>query len=298
MAHHTATHLISAAARSVLGKHAWQEGAKKGPSKAHIDISHYEKLTESQIREIEDRANSYITPRHKGDGEGDGQEQRRSQSSASRYTKGTACPAKRLRIVQIKDLKGNLIDAEACGGLHLAGRESTVGLIKIISSSRIHDGINRIEFVAGPAAQEHINGIGASIDSIAKLAGVDRDKLSTGLSAKLEELNLYRERYEKAELALSGYIAKELAEASEEKISKILDYDRKMLRKIAIAFAESNKHKIIMLSNSDNYVITISGAESGISALEFTEEQSKLSKNVFRGGGSRRMAEGRLVKLE
>jgi len=55
IAHHTATHLINATCREVLGKHAWQEGSNKGFSKAHIDIAHYDKLSESEVNEIEER---------------------------------------------------------------------------------------------------------------------------------------------------------------------------------------------------------------------------------------------------
>ena len=175
--------------------------------------------------------------------------------------------------------------------------ESVVGLIKIISSSRIHDGINRIEFVAGPSAQEHINSIISAIDSISKLAGIDKDKLTTGLSAKFEELRLYKERYLTAEEKLSEYIAKDLSKERSEKVVKQLDYDKVMLRRIATLFVEKNKHGIILLSNQENYVIALAGSESNKSALEFIEEHAKSSKMIFRGGGSKRMAEGKLIKL-
>ncbi len=295
-AHHTATHLISAAARGILGKHAWQEGAHKGPNKAHIDISHYEKLSDKQIQEIEDKANSYITHGIKVTVQELSRKEAESKYGFAIY-QGHGVPGSKLRIVQVRDLDGNLIDAEACGGLHLAGMESTVGLIKITSSSRIHDGINRIEFVAGPAAQEHIDQLGSSIDSISKSAGIDKDKLTTGLSAKLEELKLYKERYENAEDLLSKYIAEGLAKSSEKEIIKEMDYDRAMLRKIATVFVGIKKEKVLMLHNKENHAVIVAGAESKVSALDFAKSYSKSAKLDFRGGGSRKMAEGKLVKL-
>lgn len=296
VAHHTATHLISAASRNVLGKHAWQEGAHKGPNKAHIDITHYERLNDEQIKAIEDTANSYITHGIKVSIEELDRKDAEGRFGFSIY-QGHGVPASRLRIVQIRDLNGKLIDAEACGGLHLAGMESSVGLIKIVNCSRIHDGINRIEFVAGPASQEYINHLGASIDSISKLAGIDRDKLSTGLAARLEELKLYKERFEKAERALSSSIATELGSSKDKKVSKQMDYNRAMLRKIATMFIEAYKDRAVALHNNDNYIIVLAGPDSKISASEFAAEVAKSEKGDFRGGGSRRMAEGRLVKL-
>ncbi|MDE1871027.1 MAG: alanine--tRNA ligase [Candidatus Micrarchaeota archaeon] len=296
MAHHTATHLISAASRKILGKHAWQEGAHKGAAKAHIDVSHYERLTPEQIQKIEDTANSYITHGIKVAVQEMGRNEAESRFGFSIY-QGHGVPGSRLRIVQVKDLDGNIIDAEACGGLHLSGMESVVGLIKITNSSRIHDGINRIEFVAGPAAQEHMDRLGSTIESIASNAGIDKDKLDTGLSAKLEELKLYRDRYQKAEEELSFYIAKDLANAQGKLVVKQADYSRSMLRKIATLFAESNKERVLILYNGEGHAIAMAGTESRESAIDSIKAYAKSSDMDFRGGGSRRMAEGKMVEL-
>ncbi len=296
MAHHTATHLISAASRGILGKHAWQEGAHKGPSKAHIDISHYERLSDKQVQKIENMANSYITHGIKVTVSELSRKDAETRYGFAIY-QGHGVPGSRLRIVEIKDLEGNLIDAEACGGMHLNGIESIIGLIKITSSSRIHDGINRIEFVAGPAAQDHINRLGSSIDEISRLAGIDKDKLSTGLSSKLEELNLYREKYSNAEELLGRYISEEFARGNERRVVKELDYERSMLRRIATEFVNLKKERVIMLYDKNGRAVAIAGSESGISALEFAREHAKSNGMDFRGGGSRRMAEGRLIAI-
>ncbi|MDE1833146.1 MAG: alanine--tRNA ligase [Candidatus Micrarchaeota archaeon] len=294
MAHHTATHLVSAAARSILGKHAWQEGAKKSPDKAHIDISHYERLTDKQVREIESRANSYIT--HGIRVSVDELERRDAETKYGfAIYQGHGVPASRLRIVKVTDLKGNLIDAEACGGLHLASTESSVGLIKIVSASRIHDGINRLEFVAGPAAYEYINRMENSIDSIARTAGIDRDKLDAGMAAKLEELREYKQLYDNAEQRLSEYAAAELSATKGREVVRELDYDRKMLRKIATIFAESNADRAVLLYNKATECVAISGSKSGVDALEMIKSAASKMKKSFRGGGSDRMAEGRIA---
>jgi alanyl-tRNA synthetase len=294
MAHHTATHLVSAAARSVLGKHAWQEGAKKSYDKAHIDIAHYEKLSDAQIGAIEGKANSYIMNGIKVTVNEMDRKKAEARFGFSIY-QGHGVPSGKLRIVQVRDLSGNLIDAEACGGLHLEGKESEIGLIKITSSSRIHDGINRIEFVAGPAALEHLNAVEQSIDRLARLTGVDRDKLEPGLSARLKELEMYRSEYEAMKERLGGYIVKELEGAQERTLSRELDCDREMLRKIATKFADSRKDSTVLLYNKALDAVAISGSDSKEDALEFARERAKMIGRDFKGGGSKRIAEGKLV---
>ena len=293
MAHHTATHLISAAARATLGKHAWQEGAKKTPNKAHIDVAHYEKLSDEQIQAIENLANSYITHGIRVSVNELDRKDAETKFGFSIY-QGHGAPAKKMRIVEIRDLDGNLIDAEACGGLHLWNHESSIGIIKIINSARIHDGINRIEFVAGPAVLDKINSLEDNIDQLAKLTGIDRDKISSGLSAKLKELELYKERYEGSEELLIRYIAKDLVGSNLKKLTKELNYDRDMLRKIATAFVELKKDDAIVLSNSKHEIVAITGNDSEENALDLAKKHAKELKKEFVGGGTKRIAEGKL----
>lgn len=58
--HHTATHIVFASCRKVLGPHVWQNGAKKTTKSAHLDITHYGSLTKEQEIEIENTANNII----------------------------------------------------------------------------------------------------------------------------------------------------------------------------------------------------------------------------------------------
>ena len=58
--HHTATHVMHAASRKVLGPHVWQQGAKKTPIMAHLDISHYQSLSNEEEQQIENEANDIV----------------------------------------------------------------------------------------------------------------------------------------------------------------------------------------------------------------------------------------------
>ncbi len=295
MAHHTATHIISAAARSILGKHAWQEGAKKEEEKAHIDIAHYEKLTEAEVKKIEDFANNIlfngisveINEMTRAEAE---------QSYGFSIYQGHGVPAKVMRIITIKDRKGKLIDAEACGGLHVVSTESSLGMIKIINTSRIHDGVDRIEFVAGPAALEYIQKEHNELNNSATLLNSD----ALALHKKIEKLqNDYSEllkstKAKDEELAI--VISKQLlSEISDSQSSVVIDRteSREILRK-ALSFVILQKPLLTILAkNEKNEVVCISGKDSSTSALEFAK---KTLGSSFKGGGSKENAEGIITK--
>ena len=143
--HHTATHIINAAARHALGNHVNQASARKTLEKGSIDITHYSRLTEKQLIAIEKEANDIVKnglsikksfiPREDAE-----------RKHGMRIYQGGVAPGKLLRIV---DIQG--VDVEACGGTHLNSTKEAE-LIRIISSAKIADDVVRIEYVAGAAA--------------------------------------------------------------------------------------------------------------------------------------------------
>ncbi len=145
--HHTSTHIINAAARRVLGKHINQASAKKTVEKAHIDITHYQSLTEHELKKIEEEANKIIkqaVPVKKSFMPRDSAEKKYGFA----IYQGGVPIGKELRIV---DIIG--VDAEACGGTHLDNTKEAEK-IKILKSTKISDSAVRIEFVAGKRAFE------------------------------------------------------------------------------------------------------------------------------------------------
>ena len=144
---HTSTHIINATAREVLGSWVWQHSAFKDDTHARLDITHHSSLTNTQIRDIESRANDIIKQnipvsiQYKSRGAAE-------QEYGFRIYQGGVVPVKQVRIVSIGDK-----DVEACGGTHVSNT-SDIKLIKITKTKRIQDGVVRIEFVSGDAAQD------------------------------------------------------------------------------------------------------------------------------------------------
>ena len=142
--HHTATHIVNAAARFILGKHINQAGAKKTTKHSNLDITHYEQISRENLLKIEKRSNEIVEkaidmnlsfiPRSEAE-----------QKYGMTIYQGGAVPGKNIRIVEIPG-----VDVEACGGTHLNNTSET-GKIKILKSQKISDGTVRLTFTAGDA---------------------------------------------------------------------------------------------------------------------------------------------------
>jgi len=142
---HSATHVINGAARKVLGEHVWQAGAQKGVDRSRLDITHFEGIDAEAFRRIESLANNIVAdnipievswlPRKDAEAK-----------YGFRLYQGGAVPGRDIRIVKIGDF-----DVEACGGMQCSST-GEIGLIKLVKSERIQDGVVRITFAAGPSA--------------------------------------------------------------------------------------------------------------------------------------------------
>ncbi len=144
--HHTAVHIINGAARIVLGNHIWQAGSEKTTKKARLDITHYDNITKEELKAIEKKANDIV----KEDIKLKLDTMKRSAAEKKygfRLYQGGAPIGEDLRIVVIGDY-----DIEACGGTHI-NHTGEVGEIKIIRTSKIQDGVIRIELTAGDATK-------------------------------------------------------------------------------------------------------------------------------------------------
>ncbi|BFU25373.1 alanine--tRNA ligase, putative [Entamoeba histolytica HM-1:IMSS-B] len=148
-AHHTATHIIHQAAHQVLGPHVWQNGAKKTVEEAHLDITHFSSITREEENAIEKLANEMIRKSLKINKFVLSKEEAEKRYGFSLYQGGVVAGNE----VRIVDISG--YDTEACCGTH-CDNTSQVGLIRIIKTNRISDGVVRIRFVAGDAAYKNM----------------------------------------------------------------------------------------------------------------------------------------------
>jgi alanyl-tRNA synthetase len=203
MRHHTGTHLVLGAARRVLGQHAWQAGAQKGVESSRIDISHYERISDEQAREIERLATdvalqdmpveSQWLPREKAE-----------QAYGYRLYQGGAVPGRELRVIKIGDW-----DVEACGGTHCT-RTGQIGTIKILHTERIQDGVERIIFAAGTQALRAFQEQERKLRDISATVEAPVEKVDQYVHTLAEERSKLAKRLEE--------LAKEWAEQEAERL--------------------------------------------------------------------------------
>lgn len=144
MRHHTATHVVNDAAKKVLGNHIWQAGAQKSAERARLDLSHFKRITNEELKEIELIANETVMANIPVEITWMDRTEAEQKYGFVLYQGGVP-PGKQIRVLRVGD------DVEACGGTHV-GNTGLIGPIKILKTERIQDGVERLEYAAGVAA--------------------------------------------------------------------------------------------------------------------------------------------------
>ncbi|MEM3522925.1 MAG: alanine--tRNA ligase-related protein, partial [Candidatus Bathyarchaeia archaeon] len=284
MKHHTSTHIVLGAARRVLGNHIWQAGSQLEFEKSRLDITHYKRLTDDDIKAIEKLAFQVIMqnipveiewmPREKAE-----------KAYGFRLYQGGVVPGPKIRVVKIGDW-----DVEACGGVHCKST-SEVGLIKILQTERIQDGVERIIFTHGIFAFSNIQEEETKLEKVSSLLKTSPEKLEESLIELIEkEKNLMKE-VKKLKLNLASIEAKNLLLNAEKIgnfkliINKFIDKDEEELIMIAneISNLEPFSIAILYLVKNNARIIVKAGDNAIKAGVNAGELASKLAKAI---GGS------------
>lgn len=145
---HSATHLLHAALRQILGEHVAQKGSLVKAESLRFDFSHLEAITAEQLHQIERLVNEQIRRNH--------QIETNIMDIASAKQKGAMALFGEKYDQQVRVLSMGPFSTELCGGIH-ATHTGDIGLFKILSESGIAAGIRRIEAVTGSAALDAID---------------------------------------------------------------------------------------------------------------------------------------------
>ena len=195
---HTATHLLHAALRNVLGDHVSQKGSLVGPNRLRFDFSHHKAILPAELVAIEAQVNQQIL--RNADLETSEQELEQAKAAGAMALFGEKYDSL-VRVVQVPGYS-----VELCGGTHV-GRTGDIGLLRIVSESGVAAGVRRIEAQTGEGALEWIH---AQSDLLAKAAGqlkIAPDQLPEAIVRLQEE----RRSLEKEVEALKKDAAKRMA---------------------------------------------------------------------------------------
>jgi alanyl-tRNA synthetase len=210
ISHHTGTHIVFAAARKVLGPHVWQNGAKKTIEKAHLDITHFQSLSFEEELAIENEANRIIMDSINIKKYFMNKKEAELNYGFSLY-QGGVVPGNNLRIVQIENT-----DVEACCGTH-CDNTAEVGWIKMKKSSRISDGIVRLEYVCYERALDELNEESEIINELCESWGIERSAIVKTGNRFFDDFKRFSNKAQKQEDIILSYQMK-LLEARPEKL--------------------------------------------------------------------------------
>jgi alanyl-tRNA synthetase len=233
---HTATHILQAALRKVLGSHVQQQGSLVSADKLRFDFTHFKGLTKDELSNVEEVANSIIADKH--------------SVAVNEMTLKEAKETKALAFfgekygekVRVVSVGG--VSKEFCGGTHIQNT-ADIGLIKIVQEGSVASGIRRIEAVTGEFAKQFIE---------------DEKQRALAEADRMNKISQMKELEKQRGIEKDKYIQEQVPKAIEKSIkiddiniivSLEADLDMNALRRMVDLIKEKSRQAVIVLGSED-----------------------------------------------
>lgn len=283
---HSATHLLHAALREVLGDHVTQKGSLVNAERLRFDFSHFEPVTPEQIAVIERLVNEQI--------------RLNEPVSAEVMAKEDAMQAGAMALFgekygdEVRVLRIGAFSTELCGGTHV-DRAGDIGLFKIIGETGVAAGVRRIEAVTGNAALDWVDSRDKALAIIAGCLKSAPEKAADKVEQLLEKNKQLEKELErlKAKLASSagGELSSQAVEIEGVKVlaAKIDDSDPKALRDMLDQLRNKlGSSAIVLATVKDDKVSVIAGVSKDlVSTIKAGDLVNVVATQVGGKGGGR-----------
>lgn len=289
---HTATHLLHAALKQVLGSHVNQAGSYVGPDRLRFDFSHFSPLTEEELAQVEDIVNEKILDAV--DVEISQQELEKAKEMGAMALFGE----KYGKIVRVVNVPG--YSMELCGGVHVSNT-SHIGLFKILSESSVGAGVRRIEAVTGRGSLAYTRELESLIGEAAAAVKGRPNNLVTRINGLQEDLRAEKHRADEMEKKLvAAQAASVTADAKEVKgvpvlVQEVKAQDVDALRKMGDTLRDKTGGVVVLAApmSADKVNILVMAAKE---AVQKGIHAGKIAKGVAQamggnGGGRPDMAQ-------
>ena len=296
---HTATHLMHAALREVLGTHVKQAGSVVAPNYLRFDFSHYQPLTRDEIAEIERLVNYHILRNEPVRTELVPLEQAMQSGAMALFGEKYA---EKVRVLTVPGEEG-VFSKELCGGTHVRAT-GDIGLFKITSDESIASGTRRIRAVTGRDAFNRFQETEALVDQISGELRSTRNDVPAAVARLQEELKKARREADELRLKLAlgagaqaqnGQEAREIADGVLVLAREASDLDASALRQLSDTLLAQIKTGVVVLGRRADgkaslIVRTSPDLSKRVPAGQVIKELAPIIGG--RGGGKPDMAEG------
>ncbi len=281
---HTATHLLHAGLRNVLGAHAQQAGSEVTDRELRFDFSHFEKMTPEEMARVEDFANAavladYDVPVH------DVTLEEARRRGAIGLFEDEYRGRDTVRLVQIDD-----VSRELCGGTHVR-RTGEIGLVRIVSEESVASGVRRIRAVTGDASLAVLRAEHEMVERLREALGDDPE-------AGIEKL---RQRAGTLEKELESLTARDVAARGESLVSEAetiggvrliaarVDLAADAVKSLADEIEErARPAAVVLVGGADGRATAVCKVSKSVNCVDAGAIVRAMSKTLGGGGGGAR----------
>ena len=296
-ANHTATHLLQAALRSVLGNHIAQRGSFLNSERLRFDFSHNAALSKSEIEKVENLVNDWIFKGLNVVNESMSKNDAVSAGATALFGEKYGDIVRTVKVA-LPDNEGKVVSFELCGGTHIRNT-AMIGAFKILSEASIGSGIRRIEAITGAKVLEYLRTVESTLNFASdhlKCATSEIiqkiDDIVSNLKKKNQELVVCRQK-----MAIEKLQIKEKRNIS---IGYLIadDYDINELRLIGdVIKAKYPKETVVLIISGQNLSDKVNVVVSVSADLQNQYNAGKLLKSCIeffggKGGGNATFAQG------
>jgi len=208
MRNHSATHLLHAALRKILGEHVTQKGSLVNADRLRFDFSHTEPMTADELLQVEALVNRQILENKKTDVQVMALKDAKKSGAMSLFGEKYD---ETVRVLKI----GGEFSTELCGGTHV-NSAGDIGFMKIVSESGVAAGVRRLEAVTGEGALDWINESEQKLNDLTRLLKADRTSVVSRMEQQLERMRELEKTLAKLKAKQASSAGSDMASEAEE----------------------------------------------------------------------------------
>ncbi|MGC8819990.1 MAG: alanine--tRNA ligase [Fervidobacterium sp.] len=280
MRNHTATHLLHAALRKLLGTHVRQAGSLVEPERLRFDFTHYQALTKEEIKEIENMVNNVIIQAIPVVTEVKSYDEAVKEGAMALFEEKYG---DFVRIVKVSDFS-----EELCGGTHVKNT-GEIGLFKIISESAVSAGVRRVEAITGLNSLGYLRESEEILDNLKQILEVPKSEIITKVQKLIEEKkNIEKQLLEAKRKLINPEEISRSAKLFEnvKYVSAVLEgVEADIIKELVDDISDKIKGIVLLISKVDGKIIVSVKVPKELTSSYHAGNIAKNVSKVLGGGG-------------